>query len=236
MIGKPRISLKHVSKSYTSRSKKEEGRMVLSEVDAEFEAGLVHLILGPSGCGKTTLLNIIGGFDTPDTGEVWVDDFRVDTLDQDRVANFRAGRIGVMFQNPNLIGYLTALENVLLPAYFVGRGLEMEDALSLMKSVNIDGRASALPSDLSEGERRRVSFARALMLSPKFILADEPTVSVDEANKKAIVAALREASRRNGACVLIATHDTGLLEFADRTYRLFSGKLMNGVNESLHHG
>jgi putative ABC transport system ATP-binding protein len=220
------LAVRGVSKTYRDKS---ETLSVLSGVSFELDRGKLFTLCGPSGAGKTTLLNIVSGLDSPDEGEVWLEGKRIDALGELSKARLRSSVIGIAFQNPNLVGHLTALENVMLPAFFSSADGKIDDCKS--RALNLLGRlglgsdkASKVPSKLSEGERRRVSIARALVTKPKVVLADEPTINLDRENASNAMKVLKDYAA-GGAGVLISTHDQDVANNSDQVMRISFGKI-----------
>lgn len=180
---------------------------VLRDVSLRLAAGQSLAVCGPSGSGKTTLLQIIGALDAPSAGKVCVGGRDIGALSAGARARFRNREVGFVFQAHNLLPQLTALENVLVPAWTgrVGDDLERR-ARTLLARVGLAGREARFPGQLSGGERQRVAVARALVLSPGLILADEPTGSLDQANAQALVELLLELNREAQATLIVATH------------------------------
>jgi len=173
-------------------------------------------LIGPSGCGKTSLLNIMAGILLPHAGEVRVANQLINILPDAERRDFRIRQLGLVFQNFELLDYLTVQDNVLLPLR-VGRGLAVTNelqqrALSLADKLGIADKFKRHPAQLSQGERQRVAVCRALLLQPPVILADEPTGNLDPANKFAVLDLLLECARESGATVLTVTHDGELLQ------------------------
>jgi putative ABC transport system ATP-binding protein len=184
------------------------------------EAAEHAALIGPSGCGKTTLLNILAGVVIPHAGSVQVADEAVAQLADARRRDFRIRKIGLVFQNFELLDYLNVRDNILLPLR-VGRGLAVTAALrqraeALAERLAIADKLDRHPQQLSQGERQRVAVSRALLLQPSVILADEPTGNLDPANKFAVLDLLLDYARESGATLLTVTHDRELLDRFDR--------------------
>ena len=190
--------------------------------DATFtvEKGELVVIVGPSGAGKTTLLNILGGMDTLTTGTVILDSQDVSKLTRKELTRYRRQEVGFVFQFYNLIGNLTALENVELANQICQNPL---DAAEVLKEVGLEARMKNFPSQLSGGEQQRVAIARALAKNPKVLLCDEPTGALDYQTGKAILKLLQDTGRRTGMTVLIITHNSALTAMADRVIRVKNG-------------
>jgi putative ABC transport system ATP-binding protein len=177
-------------------------------------------LVGQSGGGKTTLLNIIAGITSPDSGSVRVDGIDVSKLSEPARDRFRAERIGIVFQTFHLLPAFTALENVLLGMSFSGRRADRGYARDLLERVGLGKRMTHRPQQLSVGEQQRVSVARALANRPKLMLADEPTASVDLANQETILKLLRDTCRESNVSLLIVTHSPEVSEQFERVEHL----------------
>ena len=190
--------------------------------DASFsvEKGELVVIVGPSGAGKTTLLNILGGMDTLTTGKVVLDGQEISKLTKKQLTEYRRRDVGFVFQFYNLIGNLTALENVELASQICADPMEAAQVLS---DVGLKERAGNFPSQLSGGEQQRVAIARALAKNPKLLLCDEPTGALDYQTGKAILKLLQDTGRRTGMTVIIITHNSALTAMADRVIKVRSG-------------
>jgi putative ABC transport system ATP-binding protein len=193
----------------------------LSIDELDIKQGEKVAIIGPSGSGKTTLLNLLAGISVPDSGELCVGDVELNALSDSQRRNFRISRIGLVFQQFELIDYLTARDNILLP-YAINRSLYLSDAIR----QEAEARAAAMglgdklwrrPQKLSQGEQQRVAICRALINRPEIILADEPTGNLDPANKKLILQILFEQVTTNVQTLIVVTHDHGILTGFDRT-------------------
>lgn len=192
----------------------------LHDVNFEIEKGELVVIVGPSGAGKTTLLNILGGMDTLSTGKVLLDGREISGLNKKQLTEYRRHDVGFVFQFYNLIGNLTALENVELANQICKDPL---NAAEVLYSVGLEARSKNFPSQLSGGEQQRVAIARALAKNPKLLLCDEPTGALDYQTGKAILQLLQDTGRRTGMTVIIITHNGALTEMADRVIKVRSG-------------
>ena len=192
----------------------------LHDASFEVEKGELVVIVGPSGAGKTTLLNILGGMDTLSTGRVMLDGQEISKLNRKELTEYRRHDVGFVFQFYNLIGNLTALENVELANQICKNPL---DAAQVLDDVGLGGRMKNFPSQLSGGEQQRVAIARALAKNPKLLLCDEPTGALDYQTGKAILKLLQDTGRRTGMTVVIITHNSALTAMADRVIRVKSG-------------
>ena len=192
----------------------------LHDVNFEMEKGELVVIVGPSGAGKTTLLNILGGMDTLSTGKVLLDGREISGLNKKQLTEYRRHDVGFVFQFYNLIGNLTALENVELANQICKDPLNAEEVL---RNVGLEARSKNFPSQLSGGEQQRVAIARALAKNPKLLLCDEPTGALDYQTGKAILHLLQDTGRKTGMTVIIITHNGALTEMADRVIKVRSG-------------
>ena len=190
--------------------------------DASFsvEKGELVVIVGPSGAGKTTLLNILGGMDTLSTGRVVLDGREISRMNKRQLTDYRREDVGFVFQFYNLVGNLTALENVELANQICKDPL---DAATVLRDVGLGERMKNFPSQLSGGEQQRVAIARALAKNPKLLLCDEPTGALDYQTGKAILQLLQDTGRRTGMTVVIITHNSALTAMADRVIKVKNG-------------
>jgi putative ABC transport system ATP-binding protein len=196
--------------------------VALKDVNLEIEKGDFVVVLGPSGCGKTTMLNIIGGIDTPTRGRVIFNGTDVSALDEEKLTLYRRQNVGFIFQFFNLIPTLTARENVMLTADLVDEPRDVNEVLDI---VGLADRANHFPSELSGGEQQRVAIARALIKNPPLILADEPTGSLDFETGKAVLRVMREINREEGVTFILVTHNSVIAEMADKVIYLKDGRV-----------
>ena len=200
--------------------------------DASFtvEKGELVVIVGPSGAGKTTLLNILGGMDALTDGKVFLDGQEVSALKRKELTTYRRHDVGFVFQFYNLVGNLTALENVELANQICRNPLNAEQ---IMHEVGLGSRMKNFPSQLSGGEQQRVAIARALAKNPKLLLCDEPTGALDYQTGKAILKLLQDTAKRTGMTVIIITHNAALTAMADRVIRVKNGTVVSEtINEN----
>ncbi|WP_314969733.1 ABC transporter ATP-binding protein [Phocaeicola abscessus] len=214
------IALKDIRKSFGTLQ-------VLKDVDLNIEAGQIVSIVGPSGAGKTTLLQIMGTLDRADSGSVFVDGMDVGRLKEKELSTFRNRRIGFVFQFHQLLPEFTALENMMLPALIAGRSVSdaRKRAAEIVEMLGLRERSSHKPSELSGGEKQRVAVGRALINNPAVILADEPSGSLDTANKQELHQLFFELRDRLNQTFVIVTHDEGLARLTDRTIHLIDGRI-----------
>lgn len=199
---------------------------VLRGVDLSVAAGESVAIVGPSGSGKTTLLALMGALDRPDGGEIWLGDQEIGALPEARREALRGRRIGFVFQQHHLLPQLSALENVLAAAWAVGRAAPYApQARRLLERVGLAARADHRPAQLSGGECQRVAVARALLLRPALLLADEPTGSLDREGAAALADLLCELNAETGATLVVVTHAAEVAARMARRLRLRDGRL-----------
>ena len=206
---------------------------VLAGVDLAVAPGEFVAILGPSGSGKTTLLGLLAGLDRPSAGEVWLAGRRIDALGEDELARLRRGRVGFVFQSFQLLGNLTALENVLLPLELTDVPRARERALELLSEVGLAERVAHYPAQLSGGEQQRVALARAFAAEPSVLFADEPTGNLDAENGALVLALLERLRARRGTTLVLVTHDPEVAARADRRVHLRAGRVER-IEQSAH--
>lgn len=196
----------------------------LDNTNFTIEKGELVVIVGPSGAGKTTCLNILGGMDTPTSGDVIVDGKNVSTLKKKELVKYRREDIGFVFQFYNLVQNLTAIENVELATQICKDSLNPE---TIMKKVGLKDRVRNFPSQLSGGEQQRVAIARAIAKNPKLLLCDEPTGALDYKTGKQILELLQNTCRKENMTVIIITHNSAIAPMADKVIHFKNGKTEN---------
>ncbi len=203
------------------------GRLsVLDNVGFSLERGQTAAVVGQSGSGKTTLLSLIAGLDKPDTGRILLDGEDLVPMDQDRLARYRARKIGIIFQNFHLMPHLTALENISLPLEIGKADHIRERTEEMLDKVGLGPRRHHLPSQLSGGECQRVAIARALVVCPSLLLADEPTGNLDIATGKRIAGLLFDLVRDEDTGLLVVTHNPELAGQCHTQFTLDRGRLV----------
>jgi putative ABC transport system ATP-binding protein len=198
----------------------------LSGASFKIEKGEFIVVAGASGAGKSTILNILGGMDTCSSGEILVDDKRIDSLNEKQLTDYRRYDIGFVFQFYNLVQNLTALENVELATEICKEPLDASDTLD---KVGLSDRKNNFPSQLSGGEQQRVAIARALAKNPKLLLCDEPTGALDYVTGKQILKLLQETCRKQNMTVVVITHNLAITPMGDRVLRVKNGKIVSDI-------
>ncbi len=218
------ISAIDITKTYTGQ----DGTITaLGGVSFKVRKGDFVAVIGRSGTGKSTLLGVTGGLLKPSTGEVLLDGQSIWNLDEQLRAQVRAQKIGFVFQNASVIGSLTVLENVILPQSFLPKPTttNMSQAMNLLESVGLGGRANAYPDQLSGGEKRRVAIASALMNNPALLLADEPTGDLDSETESEIMS-LFSNLWQSGTTIIMVTHNQQLANYANRIFKMDNGLII----------
>ncbi len=225
MNGEAIIEARSVSKTYDTGKVQVNA---LSSVDLTIRRGEMASVMGPSGCGKTTLLNCLSGLDALDGGEVLIEGVALSKMSDRERTDYRARRMGFVFQFYNLMPVLTAVENVELPLLVarVNAKEARRKALTALDLVGIAARAEHVPDELSGGERQRVTIARALVNDPAIVWADEPTGDLDSENAAEISALMRQLNLERGLTFVIVTHDPSVGHNADRLIRMVDGEVV----------
>ncbi|MHA2620266.1 MAG: ABC transporter ATP-binding protein [bacterium JZ-2024 1] len=201
----------------------------LRGVSLSVEPGEFVAIMGPSGCGKSTLLNIMGCLDTPTKGEYWLKGRNVSRLTDNQLSEIRSQEIGFVFQQYNLLARLTVLENVLVPTLYrthLNSVKYRERAVELLKMVGLGDRLRHKPNEISGGQQQKVAIARAMIMNPSILLADEPTGNLDSASGLDVMALIRRLNEEQGVTVILVTHEQDIAGFARRLVRLKDGKVV----------
>ena len=229
MTMEAQINLRALTKAYRQGDAQVNA---VDQVDLQVFAGDFIIITGRSGIGKTTLLSLIGRLTEPTTGEIFIDGVNLKSLDDAALSDFRARKIGFVFQFASLIPTLSVLENIALPSLFAGQAVDEKRTIELARMVGLGDRLKNYPRQLSGGQRRRVAIARALVNHPEILLADEPTGDLDVETEREILDLFR-ALNRQGMTVILVTHNPNLIAYGNRAFRMEQGKLMQDQNEGL---
>ena len=228
------IELKNITKVYHLG---EIDLPVLKGISLCINDGEFVSLTGASGSGKSTLMNILGCLDHPSGGEYWIDGKNVAGLNANQRARLRNQRIGFVFQNFNLLPRTTALENVMMPAYYAHPSRSNSEirkrALELIDMVGLTERMHHTPAQLSGGQQQRVAIARSLINNPGILLADEPTGNLDSTTSVEVMNMFRELNRKQGITVIIVTHDPKTAAFTDRAINMCDGLILDGVSDEL---
>lgn len=217
------LTLHNLCKSFESGS---EQLPLFRHLDLVLPAGEITLLLGQSGCGKSTLLNLIAGLIAPDEGEIWLGETRLDNQSPDERARLRGRHFGIVYQDFNLLPTLTVAENLALPLAINAMARAETEIDRLLQQLDMAHKRDAWPEQLSGGQRQRVALARALIHQPQWLLADEPTGSLDEHNAEQVMALMMAAVRDTGAGLLLVSHNPAYGALADRVLRLEGGQLV----------
>jgi lipoprotein-releasing system ATP-binding protein len=219
------IRVENITKVYPTGDGQNSSLQVLRGISMEILQGEIIAVVGASGAGKSTLLHILGTLDRPTTGKVLYDNENVFVYNDERIAQFRNQHVGFVFQFHHLLPEFSVLENVCMPALIQGKKLHdvKDKAMSLLRDVGVDAKSSNRPSKLSGGELQRVAVARALMNSPRVVLADEPSGNLDTANAQQLHDLIWNLSKTLGQTFVIVTHNEALARQADRIIKLVDG-------------
>lgn len=214
------VEFKNVSRVYRSGDHEQRA---LDHVSMTLDEGKFVVILGPSGAGKSTLLNLLGGLDSPSEGKIFVEGQDISTLNSDELAEYRAEKVGFVFQFYNLVPTLTVHENVALVKEIAKNPLS---ATGMLEEVGLSDHLKNFPSELSGGEQQRVSIARALAKNPKILLCDEPTGALDSETGVLVLKLLLRMAREYGKTIVIVTHNQNIAKMADVVLRVKNGKIV----------
>lgn len=220
------VEFKNVVRTYASG---DNTFNALDGIDFSLEDGKLIVILGPSGAGKSTLLNMLGGLDSPTSGTIIVDGKDISTLSNNELADYRASKVGFVFQSYNLIPTLTVLENISLVNEIAPNPI---DAKEMLKEVGLERHMKNFPSELSGGEQQRVSIARALTKNPKILLCDEPTGALDSQTGVMVLKLLLKMARNYGKTIIIVTHNQNIALMADTVIKVKNGKIKSCENQA----
>ena len=221
------IELKNIVKNYNAKKK----IRVLNKVNFSFKAGKIYSLMGPSGSGKSTLLNLLSLIDIPNSGILKISNHMIDYSSKSYNDKLRANKIGIIYQDNNLLSDFTTIENIYLSRLSINenKNKAVIDAKKLIKKLGLTNRENHLASELSGGEMQRVAIARALINSPEIILADEPTGSLDLKNAKEVFKILLKLKNKN-RLIIFATHNRFFANMADCKIELISGKIKKTTN------
>ncbi len=220
---KPTVVVSNLRKSYGQGESKVE---VLKGINLNIEKGERLALIGKSGSGKSTLLSLLAGLDSPDSGDILVQDQNISTMSERDLTNFRAQHMGIVFQQFHLVSTLTALENVLLPLELLKRPNAMTTAKNLLESVGLGHRSHHVPAQLSGGESQRVAIARAIAINPAILFADEPSGNLDEETGDKVMDLLFKMVQDTGTTLVLVTHDPDLAKKCSRVVHLEHGSLL----------
>jgi putative ABC transport system ATP-binding protein len=222
----PIIAVEHVTRQVTDST----GTLtILHDIDFTLRPRESTAIVGASGSGKSTLLAIVAGLDLPTQGTVRLAGIDLFKLSEDERAALRAQKLGFVFQSFQLLGHLTAQENVMLPLELLGRSDARAKAGEMLRRVGLGERLSHYPRTLSGGEQQRVALARAFVVEPAVLLADEPTGSLDFATGERVMQLMFDMNRESGTTLVLVTHDRGIAARCDRQLHIEAGRLVNAV-------
>ena len=216
------IKIENITKKY----EKNKTIKVLNDISFNFESGKIYSIVGPSGSGKSTLLNLLSLIDTPNSGTIKINNNKIDFENKINNDNIRAKKIGIIYQDKNLLSDFSAIENVYLPNLLLSNDhtSSINLAKKIIKNVGLSSRLNHFPSELSGGENQRIAIARALINNPEIILADEPTGSLDFENAKQIFELILNLKNKN-RIIIFATHNRYFANMADCKIKMIGGKM-----------
>ena len=225
------LTASHLKKYY---GKDESLVKALDDVNVSIEDGQFAAVIGTSGSGKSTLLNMLGGLDVPTSGSVQIEGNKLEEMSEEQLTVFRRQRIGFIFQNYNLIPYLTAYENIVLPVRLDGKKEDKKFLKEIVPFLELDGKLSNYPSHLSGGQQQRVAIARALITKPALLLCDEPTGNLDSRTSDKVIDLLKMTSEKFHQTIVMITHNPEIAQKADRRIRIEDGRIQSdeGIDES----
>lgn len=225
------LTASHLKKYY---GKDESLVKALDDVNVSIEDGQFAAVIGTSGSGKSTLLNMLGGLDVPTSGSVQIEGNKLEEMSEEQLTVFRRKRIGFIFQNYNLIPYLTAYENIVLPVRLDGKKEDKKFLKEIVHFLELDGKLSNYPSHLSGGQQQRVAIARALITKPALLLCDEPTGNLDSRTSDKVINLLKMTSEKFHQTIVMITHNPEIAQKADRRIRIEDGRIQSdeGADES----
>lgn len=200
----------------------------LNDVSLEIEEGEFVAIVGTSGSGKSTLLNMLGGLDTMTRGEVYINDKKINDMNDEEITIFRRRNIGFVFQNYNLVPILNVYENIVLPIELDGVKIDTEYVDSIIEILGLKDKITNMPNNLSGGQQQRVAIARALATKPAIILADEPTGNLDSKTSMDVIGLLKMTSNKFNQTIVMITHNEEIAQLADRVIRIEDGRIVRG--------
>lgn len=218
------LTASHLKKYY---GKDESLVKALDDVNVSIEDGQFAAVIGTSGSGKSTLLNMLGGLDVPTSGSVQIEGNKLEEMSEEQLTVFRRKRIGFIFQNYNLIPYLTAYENIVLPVRLDGKKEDKKFLKEIVHFLELDGKLSNYPSHLSGGQQQRVAIARALITKPALLLCDEPTGNLDSRTSDKVIDLLKMTSEKFHQTIVMITHNPEIAQKADRRIRIEDGRIQS---------
>lgn len=227
------IDVRGLRKVYNSGAERVEA---LADVSLSIRGGGFVGIMGPSGSGKSTLLHLLAGLDRPTAGEIFIDGQAVHAMSEAQLTSYRRRRIGIIFQQFNLLGTMTALDNVMLPGVLDGRpeAWLRQRAGELLESLGLGGRVNHRPDALSGGEQQRVAIARALLFQPRVLFADEPTGNLDSTSSRRIWEMLANMARADDLTILMVTHEPAAAAHCHRVFIIGDGRVTDEIDVGQH--
>jgi len=223
---RPVIKVRNLRKVYKVGTEK---IVALDKIDVNINKGEICCVLGTSGSGKSTLLNMLAGLEKPSRGSVEIYGEDISKMSEKKLAVFRQKHIGFVFQSYNLIGSMTALENVTMPLIFrgVSKGKRVKKAEKMLKYVGLGGRMKHRPGEMSGGQQQRVGIARAFVTDPEVVFADEPTGNLDTKTTREVMEIMIGICRKNGSTMVLVTHDRDIAGYADRVLTIIDGNIVS---------